>query len=286
MRKAKQDETRRDELVVLTPTSELYERAGSCPACGSIGLRSQVPERSHFTRAGTGTNLRYARYCRSCQDDPDRVEEFENAQIDAWEAREAAGESLPFRPQSKQLQVGVPFPLPAFQEWLRMLAREEARFRPENPTVAVAHRLGVSPRRIREWSSGRAGIDEATVDRLVTYDGTITAEEIRCYAESPSQQQAEIIRPCANPDCGNPREVGRFCGSCSARLAAIRVEFQGESKAMAAMGGATRAESRRNPHRSKVPSCCNPHCWAPREIGERFCPDCLDLGYVEEEMFQ
>jgi hypothetical protein len=230
-----------------------------------------------------GTNIRYARYCRSCQDDPGRIEEFENAQIDAWEAREAAGESLPFRPQPKGLQVGVPFPLPAFQEWLRMLAREEAHR--DGPTIAVAHRLGVSSRQIRRWTSGQVGIDEAAVDRLATYDGTTTAEEIRCYTETLVQPRAEAARACANPDCGNPREVGRFCGPCSARLAAIRAEFKAESKAMATLGGASGSESRRNPHRSKVSSCCNPHCWELREVGERFCGECVDAGWVEEEVF-
>ena len=272
-------------MVVLTPTGQLFERRGECPACGSIGLRSQIPERSHFERGGVGANLRYAPYCRECKAHPERVEEYENALIDAWEEREANGEALPFRPQSKRLQIGAALPIIPYRAWLRALIREESEGHPQNPHMVVARRLGVSSRRITEWLYDRDEIDEATVDRVATRDGTTVLEIYRCYADV-DKRETRVERVCANPDCVHPRTVGRFCGPCSARLAAIRAEFKGESKAMAEMGGATRAESRRNPNRPKVGVCCNPNCWQPREIGERFCDECVDAGWVEEGAFQ
>ena len=222
----------------------------------------------------------------------------ERIRIDRRLKREREGEPMAVVASPRNVTANIEHPMPPFRAWLRRLIALERASGHEAPHKRVAARLKVSDRTLGHWLADPVDtVDEAIIDKAVTAHGGYMLWEIleADYDEPDGELEVPPRKRgvCAERGCEEPTD-GRLCrvhaaerfgAGLSARLAVIRAEFQDESMAMAAMGGATRAESRRNAHRSKAPSCCNPHCWAPREIGERFCDECVDAGWVEEETF-
>ncbi len=205
---------------------------------------------------------------------------------------ERKGEEIEMAVVPKQLRSGVLLPSAPFQNWLQMLFIEETNYDRTGAKERVAFRIGVAPKRIDEYLAlDRVVIDEAPVDRAVRAEGRRTLRDV--YPDGPDTLEerepfACAVRlplrrtSCGTPGCEARPERGRFCAEHSEQLARFRVELEEEGRLHSANGGSSRQEARRR-RGIRQPTCCAPNCWATREPGQRFCWECVEAGFTEED---
>jgi hypothetical protein len=234
-----------------------------------------------------------------------RRENSEAIRVDRRLARERKGAPLVVPAVPKNTTAAIAYPAGPFRDWLRGMIAAETRSGIPNAQAIVGERCGISDKNLRAWIKDGAYVDassvwkswcwerrgdyldEMTIDRAVSAEGSLMLSDlypagalvVRRYAPSRDLPVAPT-EACSTPGCGAARAAGRFCGPCSARLAALREEFASESRAMSAAGGATRRQSKAK--RSRTPTCCQSNCWNTREAGQRFCPECIDDGWTED----
>jgi hypothetical protein len=259
-------------MVVLTP---LKDESLSCEVCSIAGCEREVFGRgwcrSHY--------YRWQRYGDPLGDrDTTRAERDRRAEE---RSEEAAVKSQP-------KMSGVRLPGAPFHAWIRHLetsvsgVRQTDVFDPpkKSPRQILGERLGISPEGIYRWLHAET-IDESVVERAAAREHTTVWQIYEDFAEPPVVVEPVERKSCASPGCDVSRNGGRFCHEHAERLAKIRAEFEDDGAIMSANGGATRRKSRAKT--SNTPVCCAPNCWAPREPGERFCGDCVDAGWSEED---
>lgn len=228
-------------------------------------------------------------------------------------AKEQEGVSLKTRDQVKSVNgaSGVKYAAEPFRAWLWTLIREEQRlelgFVPKSDSVPkggiirkVAATLEVPVRRLYSWMNEQDEIDEMTLDRACSHHGGIMPWEIYerfAKVKPPTLEElvaAEQAGPviCRRPGCnepavvilrfrkdkdGNDKEepevVRRWCGPHGDELEAIRQSLEGEANAFRSRIG----------KKGKKSTCCRPGCMNTRVSTERYCEECQQDGWREED---
>lgn len=203
--------------------------------------------------------------------------------------------------RKREAEVVPSRPVAPVRAWLRSLvAAEESVKGDKTPVQRVAKRVGVSSTRLEDilGNSLLRTISERDVDRMACAHGGVMLEEIfSSFGSADGETDESPERRCATPGCkasasgtrrikidGHWRNAPSLhCAEHRARLERIRASLDQDSKLMADNGGVPRklAKSRH----LKEPVCCAPGCYAPRELGERFCGGeaCEKTGMTEED---
>jgi hypothetical protein len=260
--------------------------------------RARNPE--EFAERQRQTQARYRRR--------HRAQIREDRKINRVLAKEQTGVSLKTREKVKSVNgaSGVKYPVAPFRAWLWTLIREEQcrtmGFVPQADNVPkrgiltkVATTLEVPVRRLYAWMNENDEVDEMTLDRACTHHGGIMPREIyESYAKVAPPTLAELeaaakagpvicrARGCNEPavvryrfreDKDKPEIVRKWCTEHGDALERVREALANDANAFRSRIG----------QKGKRSTCCRPGCFKPRLRTERYCPDCQDDGWREED---